>query len=244
MMKTPCRTHLGLCALGILACFSGTAGATTLFTENFDGITAPPGNFNGAPDGQVTTTHDLVFGASLAGWDNAGAGSIHAVDTNNTWTGGSVSGNAQDWGVMIWQDNVITLTVGIVGSNVIGTQYSIDFLAAGAVYEAPSQINDGVTDNLQVEVLRASDSAVLHTFNHTPAAPVGVGDLGLLAVNFGYTGDGSGDILFRVGPGNPNQGRFQGTIDDLSLSTIPEPGVSALMGLAGLGLLMRRRRRG
>jgi hypothetical protein len=144
---------------------------------------------------------------------------------------------------MIWQDNVITQTVGIAGSNTNGSLYSIDFLAAGAVYEAPSQVNDGITDNLQIEVLRASDSAVLHTFNYTPAPPLGVGNLGLLPVNFGYTGDGSGDILFRVGPGNANQGRFQGTIDDLQLSVIPEPGVSALAGLAGLGLVLRRRRK-
>ncbi|MDG2123363.1 MAG: hypothetical protein P8J87_06690, partial [Verrucomicrobiales bacterium] len=95
-MNTPPRKHLGLCAAGILASFSGSVGATTIFTENFDGITAPGGNFNGAPAGQVTTTHDLVFSASLAGWGVAGAGTIHAVDTANTWSGGSVSANAQN----------------------------------------------------------------------------------------------------------------------------------------------------
>ena len=189
-----------------------------IFFENFEGVTAPPANFNGAPAGQVTTMHDLVFGASLSGWSNAGAGSVHMVDTNNTWTGGSVSADPQNWGVMIWQDNVITQIDGIPDSNEAGTPYEISFLAAGAAYEAPDQVNDGSTDSLQVEVLRASDSAVLHTFNHTPSPPVGEGDLGLLPVNFTYTGDGSGDILFRIGPGNPNQGRFQGTIDDLSLS--------------------------
>ena len=239
-MNTPTTKHLALCASGILACLGVSAGATTIFTENFNGITAPPGNFNGAPVGQVTTTHDIVFGASLAGWGTAGAGTIHAVDTANTWPGPTT--NPANWGVMIWQDNVITLSAGIGGSNVNGTQYSIDFSAAGAVYEAPGQVNNGTTDNLLIEVLRASDSAVLHSFNHTPAPPVGVGNLGLLPVNFGYTGDGSGDILFRIGPGNANQGRFQGTIDDLSLTVIPEPSAAALVGLAGLGLILRRRR--
>ena len=240
-MNTPTRKHLTLCASGILACLGGSAGATTIFTENFDSITAPPANFNGAPAGQVTTTHDLVFGASLAGWGNAGAGSVHAVDHANTWPG--PTGNPSNWGVMIWQDNVITQSAGIGGSNTNGTLYSVDFLAAGAVYEAPGQVNNGTTDNLLIEVLRASDSAVLHSFNHTPAPPVGVGNLGLLPVNFGYTGDGSGDILFRVGPGNPNQGRFQGTIDDLSLTVVPEPSAAALVGLAGLGFVLRRRRK-
>ena len=126
---------------------------------------------------------------------------------------------------MIWQDNAITQWEGIAGSNDAGTPYRIDFLAAGAVYEVAGQVNDGTTDNLLIEVLRASDSAVLHTFNHTPALPVGEGDLGLLPVNFTYTGDGSGDILFRIGPGNADQVRFQGTIDDLSLS-VAGPGAA------------------
>ena len=240
-MNTPTRKHLALYASGILACFSSTAGATTIFSENFDGITAPGGNFNGAPAGQVTTTHDLVFGASLAGWGTAGAGTIHAVDTNNTWTGGSVSANAQNWGVMFWQDNVIAQSAGIGGSNTIGTLYSIDFLGAGGVYEAAGQVNNGTTDGLRVEVLRASDSAVLHSFDHLTAQPIGVGNLGLTAMNSTYTGDGSGDILFRVGPVNAGAGRFQGTIDDLALTVVPEPSSAALFGLAGLGLVLRRR---
>jgi len=238
--KIPLRAALALSAVICILGLSATSARAAIFTENFDGITAPAGNFNGAPAGQVTTTHDLVWGANLAGWTASGAGAIHAVDTANTWTGGTVSTNPPDWGVMIWQDNVITQTAGIPGSNTNGTLYSIDFLAAGAVYENAGQVNNGTTDNLQIEVLRASDSAVLDTFNHTPAQPVGPGNLGLLPVNFGYTGDGSGDILFRIGPGNGNQGRFQGTIDDLSLSVIPEPASLALLGLGGLALIRRR----
>jgi len=203
---------------GICVALCASAGAQ-IFSEDFNGITGL--DVNGDPDGQVTTTHELGFGGSLAGWINAGGGTIHAVDTANTWPGPTA--NPQNWGVMLWQDNIITQTAGIAGSNDGGTMYSIDFLAAGAVYEAPSEINNGTTDGLKIEVLRASDSAILHTFNHLTAQPVGVGNLGLLPVNLGYTGDGSGDILFRIGPGNANQGRFQGTIDDLALS-IDDPG--------------------
>ena len=184
--------------------------------ESFDGITGL--NVNGGPNGQVTTTHEVGVGGALTGWSNAGAGTIHAVDTNNTWPGGVVSTNPPNWGVMIWQDNVITQTAGTAGSNESGVSYRIDFLAAGAVYEQEGQVNDGTTDGLRIEVLRASDDAVLHTFDHITAPPVGLGDLGLLPVNFTYSGDGSGDILFRVGPVNAGQGRFQGTIDDLQLT--------------------------
>ena len=236
--------------LSVMALLSlgSQAQAATIFSENFDGITAPGGNFNGGPAGQVTTTHDLVFGASLTGWGTAGAGTIHAVDTANTWPGPTA--NPSNWGVMIWQDNVITQTSGIAGSNALGTDYSIDFLAGGAVYEAGSQVNNGTTDGLQIEVLRASNSAVLHTFDHMPAPPVGVGNLGLAPVNFTFAGDGSGDILFRVGPANPNQSRFQGTIDNLSLSTVPENvpepasiAIWTVLGLCLAGYGYRRRKK-
>ena len=161
--------------------------------ESFDGITGM--NLNGGPNGQVTTTHDVGVFGTLAGWSNAGAGTIHAVDTHNIWTGGVVSSNPPNWGIMIWQDNVITQTVGTSGSNDSGIEYRIDFLAAGAVYEnLAGQVNDGTTDGLRIEVLRASDDAVLHTFDHITASPVGLGNLGLLPGNFTYTGDGSGDI--------------------------------------------------
>ncbi len=223
-MKSPPRftARFGV-VTGICVALCASAGAQ-IFSEDFEII---PGNLNGGPGGQHITSHDLVVGASLTGWANAGAGTIHAVDSANTWTGGSLSANPQNWGVMIWQDNVITQTAGIPGSNDNRIPYDVDFLAAGGVYHAASQVNNGATDNLKIEVLRASDSAVLHSFNHSPAPPLGVGDLGLLPVNFGYTGDGSGDILFRIGPGNANQGRFQGTVDDLVLS-IADPNAPSI----------------
>ncbi len=232
------KTVLTLAALSAMASLilATTSVNAAIFTEDFNGLTGLI--LNGGPVGQVTTTHDLGYDGNLAGWNKAGSGDIHAVDTANTWPG--PTGNPRNWGVMIWQDNVITQQAGIAGSNDNGTPYSIDFLAAGAVYEIPGQVNNGTTDNLQIEVLRASDSAVLHTFNHTPAPPVGVGNLGLLPVNFNYTGDGSGDIKFRIGPGNAGQGRFQGTIDDLTLT--PEPSAMALCALGLLGLRRRRRR--
>ncbi len=199
-----------------MACLSAKAGAQ-IFTEDFNGITEL--GLNGGPVGQDTTTHDLGFGGNLAGWSKSGSGTIHAVDTANTWPGPTA--NPPNWGVMIWQNNVITQSAGIAGSNDSGVDYSIDFLGAGAVYEGADQVNNGTTDGLRIEVLRASDSAVLHTFDQVVAQPIGVGDLGLTPYSFNYTGDGSGDILFNIGPVNADQGRFQGTIDDLELSVVP-----------------------
>ncbi len=197
---------------------NATVVTEALFAEDFEAITGL--TLNGSPNGQFLTTHDLGVNGDLAGWAEAGAGTIHAVDTANTWTGGAVSSNPKNWGVMIWQDNVITLSAGIPDSNDSGVHYYVDFLAAGATYSG-DQRNNGTTDGLKVEVLRASDNAVLHTFNEVTAQPVGVGNLGLTAASYSYTGDGSGDIKFRIGPINAGQGRFQGTIDDLMLYALP-----------------------
>ena len=74
------------------------------------------------------------------------------------------------------------------------------------------------------------------------AQPTGVGDLGLTPYSFNYTGDGTGDIAFRITGVNDTVSRFQGTIDDLSLTSVPEPSSTALFGLAGIGLVLRRKR--
>ena len=126
--------------------------------------------------------------------------------------------NPRNFAVMLWQDNVITQAAGIPGSNDLGTGYVVDFLAAPAVYELPSQAT-AASDGILIEVLRASDNAVLHNFVHQPGAFVGnPGDLGLSLGSFTYAGDGSGDIKFRIGPSAFGAGRFGGAIDDLQLS--------------------------
>ena len=251
-MNQPNRTHLALTVSGILACFSGTAGATTIFTEDFNSFTGVLNGNAGQNDGQHITTHDMGHSGTLTGWNRAGAGTAHAVDTANVWTDPStVTNNPRNWGVMIWGGNgvganiinEITLAAPIAGSNTIGTPYRIDFLGAGGVYHAASQVNDGTTDALRIQVLRASDSAVLHTFDQIVAQPTGVGDLGLTPYSFNYTGDGTGDTVFRITGVNDTVTRFQGTVDDLSLTRVPEPSATALLGLAGLGLILRRRRR-
>ena len=251
-MKTQTtKTHLALYASGILTCFSGTAGATTIFTEDFNSFTGVLNGNQGGAQGQYITTHDLAHSGNLTGWSKAGAGTVHAVDTANVWTDPStVTANPQNWGVMIWGGNgvganiinEITLAAPIAGSNTSGTPYIIDILGAGGVYHAAAQVNDGTTDALRIQVLRASDSAVLHTFDQIVAQPTGVGDLGLTPYSFNYTGDGTGDIAFRITGVNDTVSRFQGTIDDLSLTSVPEPSSTALFGLAGIGLVLRRKR--
>lgn len=201
---------------GICWALCASVGAQ-IYSEDFESFTAPAGNFNGGPSGQVGTGLDLAHTGNLTGWSKSGGGTVHIVDSANLWSAGGPD-NPRNFAVMLWQDNVITQQAAIAGSNDPGTGYIIDFLAAPAVYEAPSQAT-GAGDGIRIEVLRASDNTVLHNFVHQPGAFVGnAGDLGLSLGSFSYTGDGSGDIKFRIGPSAFNSGRFGGAIDDLQLS--------------------------
>jgi|GEM_PF-472866 len=203
-------------------CFALCASAgAQIFSEDFEGFTAPAGNFNGGPSGQVGTGLDVAHTGSLTGWSKSGGGTVYSVDSANLWSAGGPS-NPRNFAVMLWHDNVITQQAGIAGSNDSGAVYIIDFLAAPAVYKGSSQAT-GAGDGIRVELLRASDNTVLHNFVHQPGAfVVNPGDLGLGLGRFTYTGDGSGDVKFRIGPSAFNVGRFGGAIDDLQLS-IAEP---------------------
>ena len=195
----------------------GTAATAQIYSEKFESFTAPTGNFNAAPSGQVGTGLDLAHSGNLTGWNKSGGGAVHIVDHANLWRAAGPAG-PRNFAVMIWQDNVITQQAAIPGSNQAGTTYAVDFIAAPAVYEAPSQAT-AASDGIKIEVLRATDNAVIHAFTHQPGAFAGVaGDLRLAPGSFTYTGNGSGDIKFRLGPSAPGSGRFGGAMDDLTLT--------------------------
>jgi hypothetical protein len=181
-----------------------------IFSEDFNAVAGLTLN----PKSQVTTGHDLGHKGRLAGWSHSGQNALHMVET--------ADGN---WAMMIWQDNVITSSP-IAGANKAGQEYRIDFLAAGANYKGPRQVNNGTSDGLKIEVLRAKDDL---SFTQIVPKPIGPGKLGLKPYSFTYRGNGSGDIKLRVGPKNPNQGRFQGSIDELSISSVtPVPVVTTM----------------
>ena len=71
------------------------------------------------------------------------------------------------------------------------------------------------------------------------------GLLTLAPSSFTYSGNGNGNMQVRVSR-DTQAGRFNGTIDNLSVSeVVPEPSSFALMSLAitGLGLIRCRRNR-
>jgi hypothetical protein len=232
MNKTTTTTQpLSLLACGLLACLTQQSGAATIiFTENFNTYT---GNQNNT---QYQTGLNVAHTGSVAGWSNSGQGTIHAVDLDAT--------AGVNWAPMFYQDNVITQTVGIAANN-LNASYEINFDYGTAVYgTAQAAERTLAADSLLVQVLRA-DNSVLTSTTYAPGAWDTVGNSNLdagLKGTLSYIGDGTGVVRLRIGPaGTLTSGRFEGEIDNLSVSLIPEPGAALLGGLGLLTLLRRRR---
>lgn len=232
-IKKSGMASLALAAISLLPLTSSPLKATVLLSENFNGFTAPSGNFNG---GQFESSLAVAFSGSVPGWSGSGGGVVHAVDVANVFP---VIDDPRNFAVMIWQDNVITMAGSVIGSNLLGSSYDVSFSASPAVYQAGSQQTQA-SDGLLIELLRA-DNSVLASHVHNPGA--WAGNINLLPASFSYTGDGTGDVRLRVGPSAFNSGRFGGAIDNLSLTQVPEPTAPMLLAVGGLTLLSRRRRK-
>ena len=219
-MSSPIRRFTALVAATLLL---GVPAAHANFFDDFASFTAPAGNFNG---GQYESGLVVAFGGDLNGWAKAGGGVVHVVDRANT-----VGGNdPRDFAVMIWQDNVITQTAAVPGSNDSGTPYAVTFDAGPAVYQAPGQATSA-DDGILIELLRADDS-VFASHTHLPGEWAGAP--ALAGGRFQYVGDGSGDVRLRIGPASPGSGRFGGTIDNIALENQLGPSVSSFTANPGI----------
>ena len=183
-----------------------------LFAENFDSFT---GNQNNT---QYQTALKVAYGGSVSRWSNAGYSTMHAVNLNG----------AGNWAIMFYQDNVITLTTGIA-ANSNGVAYKVEFDYGTAVYAGSSQATTA-TDGLLVEVVRAAGTT-LASGTYTPGAwsyPTNANFSAGLHGTLQYVGDGSGFVRLRIGPTAPlTTGRFEGEIDNLIVSEVAAPAVTA-----------------
>jgi len=178
-----------------------------LSTNNMNSITN--GIFNGA---QFQSNLVVAFNANLGGWNKGGGGSVHIVDIANT-IGGT---NTPNYVVMLWVDNVITQTNAVSNSNILNTQYTINYKAGPAVYQNPSQATgDTTSDGIVFEILRTNNT-ILATKTHYPGAWAGYPTL--TPSSFTYTGDGSGDIRVRIRTLSSSTQRFGGCVDDVVIS--------------------------
>ena len=219
----------------VLLSLGSQVQATPIFFEDFN---SHSGTQNTT---QYQTGLEVAYSGNVTGWSKSGDGTVHAVDLANL--GGQ--SNPSNWAIMFFQNNVITQTVGIA-ANDSGTQYEVNFDYGTAVYAATNIDQRTLTgDGLLVEVLRG-DNTVLASGTYLPGAWDDAGNHNLdagLQGTLSYTGDGAGVVRLRIGPdGSLNTGRFEGEIDNVSVT--PEPATMSLLALGGLGVLARRKRRG
>ena len=137
---------------------------------------------------------------------------------------------------------MITQSAGI-GANDLSSSYEVTFDYGTADYAGGQATGAG--DGLLVEVLRG-DNTVLASNTFSPGA-WGAGNHNLdggLTGTLAYVGDGTGVVRLRIGPdaGTFGQGRFASEIDNISVDVVPEPTTTALLGLGGLALILRRRK--
>ena len=200
------KQMFGFVAVAGLVLALAPMASAQIFSEDFSSYA---GSMN---DTQYETGLDVAHSGNATGWSTSGAGTMHAVDL-----GGG------DWAIVFWQDNVITLATGIA-ANDNGVQYTVEFDYGTAVYgdgiNQPGQ-RTATGDGLLVEVLRGNDS-VLASQSFLPGAWDDASNHNLdggLTGTLAYVGDGTGVVRLRIGPdGTLNSGRFEGEIDNITVS--------------------------
>jgi autotransporter-associated beta strand protein len=204
------KTRLGsmiTVAAGLLLASSATSFGAAIFTENFNTLSG------GSAGTQYQTSLGLKVNASVTGWVNSGSGgTMHAVNLNG-------SGN---WAIMFHNSNTITLSTGIA-ANDSGVTYQVDFDYGTAVYANGVQAT-AAGDSLYVKVLRPNGTT-LASGTYTPGAWSNPGNANLNAGLHGilqYVGDGSGVVKLKI-VGTASVDRFQGEIDNLSVSVLSAP---------------------
>ena len=218
----------------------GTALADPIFSEDFNGLNIDDGGGTQA-GGQADTGLPLYWGATLPGWTVYGAGPpFHAVgDGSGDWALQVLNWDGLFPTGVLSGDNVATLETGIA-ANSSGVSYAVSFEAGPSVFGGVNQMTlDG--NQILIELLNPSDELVA---SHTYAPGEWAGEQTFAPDSFLYTGDGTGDVRFRISPYAEGPGiRFYGAITNLEVSEVPEPGTLVLAAIGAVGLLLATRRR-
>jgi autotransporter-associated beta strand protein len=204
----------------LLATMSFSAAAlaqTTVFSENFNGITNLSLNGN-----QYLTSWPVGFGGNLPGWTKwyNGNGAFHGVNLNP-------SGDP-NWALMLFEGsgtadmNALT-SAPVPGGNVLGVNYSVTFDLGPAVYQDSSQATTA-TDAVGIKVLSGSNYGTMlaqQTFNPGSfASQAGLYNLPFHTVTVNYTGTGQGNPELFVYCATAGSGRFAGAVDNLKVQTV------------------------
>ncbi len=216
----------------LLAYGTFTSHASVIFTESFNGYT----NYAG-PGSQASTGLSVYHSGTITGWSNSGIHSAHAVDRG----GGDYALQLFNGVGVIAPVNILTQSTGIA-ANDLGTEYLVSFDAAPTVWSNPSEAS-AAGDAVLIELLR-TDNSVLTSSTQAPGIWSGTASAqnSFNPYSFSYTGDGSGSVRLRLSGSPANDSRFGGAIDNLAVSSIPEPTRALLLLTCVLALALTRRR--
>ncbi len=134
--------------------------------------------------------------------------------------------------------NILTQSTGIAANN-LGTEYLVSFDAAPTVWSNVLEAT-AAGDAVLIELLRSNNS-VLTSFTQAPGTWSGTQN-SFNPYSFSYTGDGSGSVRLRLSGSPASNGHFGGAIDNLAVSSTPEPTRALLLLTGVLALALTRRR--
>ena len=205
-------------AMGSLVLAAGTANAAVIFTEDFEDSTATgTGLVTGWPSTDFSIVSNM-FEAAVAGLATATDGTTLGDNFGLSTNGGQAT---VDLG------SVSGLTFADI------TTYTLSFSHFG---------RDGHGGDEVTATIMTSGGSVLATETFALVAP---GGLEVRSLSYSTSGGAEvgEDIQIRFNASNAGFGN-QGGIDNIVLdaTSVPEPSSSALLGLGGLALVLRRRK--
>ena len=216
-----------LCVLSASICSSSVAD--TILNENFNSL----GSSGTSWGTQYQTDLMLRHSSNITGWSKSGSATCHAVEmTSGDWAL-LLWGNGADSGVNL---NTVTLDTG-VAANMAGTTYQVAFDAGPGVYMSGDQVTES-GDQFVVELLNPLNNVVA---SKTVSPDAWAGSETLKAYSFTYAGDGTGDVRVRIRalPSvDTTAWNFVGAVDNLSISSIPEPATGAITMSAAMVALL------
>ena len=230
--------------------FAGNVGASTVFTEGFEGDTSQwansfgtygtGSNWSGSDHGQIPSggaTYANLISGQGSGVDG-GAIATTAFDLSGLLSASELSAVAAGtatWGFNSWlagyQDEYTSFDIEwFDGAGGTGSSLGAQELVPGETAINAVSVINGAT----LEAGSANWNS-LNWSNYETTGTVAAG-----AVSFVITYNGN-DL---TGAQNAGQGTNDGYSDNLNLTitTVPEPSSAALLGLGGLALILRRRK--
>jgi hypothetical protein len=248
-MITKLYSAITIAALGTALSFAATSAQADFITNgNFTNFTYNSGAGGSSAGGQVG------YNATATGWTTSGYNFLFAGGSADTTGVNGQYGNLQLWGSH--NGGVNALVPSPAGGNYIGAdgafnvgaiQQTITGLTAGAQYTvgfywAAAQqygFDGATTEKWQVSLGGQTQyTSILNDVSH--------GFTGWQYSTMTFTADGSSDVLSFLANGTPSGVPPFALLDGITMSqTVPEPASAAMLltGLAGLGGIMRRRRK-